>query len=68
MRELQNFRGHFLDEKGHLYKFSFKQGFVRKKSFYKGSRLGFKLGQVFLSINQLKAEPLLPISVYHLPF
>jgi hypothetical protein len=35
MRELQNFRGHCLDEKGHLYKFSLKQGFVRKNHFTK---------------------------------
>jgi hypothetical protein len=68
MRELQNFRGHFLDNKGRLYRFSLKRGFVQKKSFYKGSRLGFKLGQVFLSINQLKAEPVLSIPSYVLPF
>lgn len=57
----------FLNGKGHVYRLSSKKGFVRKKSFYKGACLGFKLGQVFVSIHQLKNEPLLPNS-YTIPF
>lgn len=67
MSEMQNFSGFFLDEKGHVYRLSSKKGFIRKRAFYKGACLGFKLGQVFVSIHQLKNEPLLPNS-YAPPF
>lgn len=68
MVELQNFKGYFLDTTGKLFHSSTSQGFVLKSAYYKGKTLGYKLKGRFISIKQLKTEPVLQESLYHLPF